>query len=178
MATVNSVLSEAVRRRRRVKAYRAWRARRTASAEPDRRGRRPTPLRRGTRAIAARALPLLLGAALSACGPGEDDGEAQIARGQQVFVHCVACHHIDSPASKAGPTLQGMFGRPAAAVPGFAYSEALRRSGIVWNDASLAAFLTDPRGTVPDNRMAFAGLRDPNDVDAIIAFLRHATRLP
>ena len=93
-------------------------------------------------------------------------------------MHCVACHHIDSPASKAGPTLQGMFGRPAAAVPGFAYSEALRRSGIVWNDASLAAFLADPRGTVPDNRMAFAGLRDPNDVDAIIAFLRHATRLP
>ena len=131
-----------------------------------------------TRRIAASTWLLLLSVALFACGPGEDSNEALVERGRQVFVLCATCHQVDNPANRAGPTLQGMIGRPAASQPSFAYSEALRRSAIVWDEGTLAAFLADPRGVVPGNRMAFAGLRDPDDIEAVIAYLRHATAAP
>lgn len=127
------------------------------------------------RRIAAFVRPLLLCGALFACGPGEDSDEALVARGGEVFVLCANCHQVDNPGNRAGPTLQGLMGRPAASLQNFTYSEALRRSAIVWDETTLAAFLADPRGVVPGNRMAFAGLRNPDDIEAVIAFLRDAT---
>ncbi len=68
-------------------------------------------------------------------------------------------------------TLYGINGRPAAAIDGFFYSEAMRESGIVWNEEKLRVFLTDPELLVPDNRMVFFGLNNEQDLEDLIAFL-------
>ncbi len=114
-------------------------------------------------------LALLL--AIAGCGPGTPS-DPLAARGQEVFARCVACHAADRPLTKVGPHLVGVFGRTAGSLDGFPYSDALMASGLVWDDATLAAFLHNPRELVPGNRMAFVGLRDDADIDAVIAYLR------
>jgi cytochrome c len=85
--------------------------------------------------------------------------------GKEMFEkRCTGCHALDN--EKTGPRLRGVFGRPAASVPTFPYSESLRKSGVTWDSASLDKWLTDPDGFVPDNDMAF---RVPNkDERAVI----------
>jgi cytochrome c len=82
---------------------------------------------------------------------------------------CTGCHALDN--EKTGPRLRGVFGRPAASVPTFPYSESLRKSGVTWDSISLDKWLTDPDGFVPDNDMAF---RVPNKEEraAIIGYLK------
>jgi cytochrome c len=75
-----------------------------------------------------------------------------------------------------GPNLHGLFGRRAGTLPGFAFSPALRHSGLVWDAATLDAFLADPKRAVPANRMAFPGVRRAEDRRALIDFLKQATR--
>ena len=108
--------------------------------------------------------------AIVGCGPDPLD-DPQAARGEQVFARCVACHAADRPLTKVGPHLVGVFGRTAGSLDGFPYSDALVSSGLVWDDAMLAAFLHNPRQLVPGNRMAFVGLRDDADIQAVIAYL-------
>ena len=128
--------------------------------------RRPTGHRRH-RVTAA----LLVSLAIAGCGPDVLD-DPQAARGQELFARCSACHAADRPLTKVGPHLVGVFGRTAGSLDGFPYSEALMDSGLVWDDATLAAFLHNPRELVPGNRMAFVGMRDDADVAAVIAYLR------
>jgi cytochrome c2 len=92
--------------------------------------------------------------------------------GDKVFKKCKACHQVGENAkNRVGPVLNGIVGQPAAAVEGFNYSDALTESGLVWDEATLAAYLTDPKATVPGNKMSFAGLRKDEDVVNVIAFL-------
>jgi cytochrome c len=102
--------------------------------------------------------------------PPPGDGEDQT--GARVFLRCRACHVADAPTNRVGPHLVGIFGRRAGTVEGFRYSDALAESGIVWDDDSLSAFLADPRGFVPGNRMAFAGLRVEQEILDLLAYLR------
>ena len=60
-------------------------------------------------------------------------------------------------------------------MPGFAYSEAMRRSGLIWNRATLDRFLGDPLGTVPGTFMTYAGIPDPEERHTLIEWLREAT---
>ncbi|BBK45114.1 hypothetical protein STVA_51340 [Allostella vacuolata] len=76
----------------------------------------------------------------------------------------------------AGPSLHGLLGRPAGTLAGFAFSPALRHSGIVWDEAVLDRFLADPRRAVPGNRMAFPGVRRAEDRRALIDFLKQSTK--
>jgi cytochrome c len=69
-----------------------------------------------------------------------------------------------------------MFGRRAGAVADFAYSRALRESGLVWTPLSLEAWLTDPTGFVAGTTMAFAGYRSPEDRRDLIAYLLRVTQ--
>jgi cytochrome c len=82
---------------------------------------------------------------------------------------CTGCHALDN--EKTGPRLRGVFGRPAASVPTFPYSESLRKAGVTWDSSSLDKWLTDPDGFVPDNDMAF---RVPNKEERsiIIGYLK------
>jgi cytochrome c len=92
-------------------------------------------------------------------------------RGAVIFERCTACHRLDGR-NRVGPTLHAVVGRNAGSVPGFRYSDALKSSGIVWTEESLAAFLENPRARVPETRMTFPGLPSPVDRQDVIAFLK------
>lgn len=81
---------------------------------------------------------------------------------------CAACH--TEAADAPGPSLRGIVGRPAASLPDFRYSGPLRRSGIVWDEAKLKAFVTDPQALVPGTRMPYAGAT-PEEAARIVAAL-------
>lgn len=119
------------------------------------------------------AMPLLAAPA-RAQAPAADPA----ARGRVLFLQCRACHGLAAgEPHKVGPTLHGIMGAKAATRPGFAnYSAALKASGLTWTDAELDRFLTAPGRAVPGTTMAFAGLSRPADREAVIAYLRSATR--
>ncbi len=98
-----------------------------------------------------------------------------VARGEQVFRVCAACHALVEGQNRVGPSLYGLFGRTAGTVEGFRYSPANANSGVVWSAETLEPYLENPRTFMPGNRMAFAGVRNPQDRADLIAFLREAT---
>jgi len=140
----------------------------------------------------ATGLATLLGVVLAACVPGGCDQRAAgirarlspaerqlFDRGARVAGECWSCHELAGPAHKIGPSLLGVFGRPAGSAEGFGgYSQAMRESGIVWSRRSLARFLSDPQGTVPGTTMLARPVRDPQAVAALLFYLREMTRPP
>ncbi len=79
---------------------------------------------------------------------------AETSPGKQMFEkRCTGCHALDN--EKTGPRLRGVYGRPAGSIASFPYSEALRKSGVTWDNSSLDKWLTDPDAFIPDNDMAF-----------------------
>jgi cytochrome c len=102
---------------------------------------------------------------------------ADLARGELLGLACAACHKFGAnEGTLIGPNLHGVFGRRAAAVPGFDYSPALEQSGLVWTPVSLAAWLGDPAGFVAGTTMAFSGYRSADDRRDLIAYLLRATQ--
>ena len=94
--------------------------------------------------------------------------------GAKVFKKCMACHAMDDK-NKIGPSLKGIVGRKAATVEGFKYSDAMlakAAEGVVWDEATLAAYLPDPKAFVPGTKMVFPGLKKPEEVTDLIAFLK------
>ena len=100
---------------------------------------------------------------------------ALLADGEKVFKKCKACHQVgDGAEHKTGPHLNGVMGRAAAGAEGFKYSKAfdtLAENGVVWNAETLAAFLEDPKGYAKGTRMSFRGLKKPEDLAALTAYL-------
>ena len=98
--------------------------------------------------------------------------------GARLFRKCSACHElIEGQGGKAGPTLYGLFGRKAGAVPGYAYSSALKRSGLVWSDATIdRLFALGPNEVVPGSKMPLQRMPDAKDRADLIEFLARATR--
>lgn len=98
---------------------------------------------------------------------------ADIAAGKRAFAPCSACHQIGGRAGAPfGPQLTGIVGRPAAATRDFAYSPAMKASGLVWTEQNLAAFIRDPKKVVPGTSMRFWGLNDDKQIANLIAYLR------
>lgn len=92
--------------------------------------------------------------------------------GQDVFKKCSSCHTVEpGGATKTGPNIHAVVGRAKASVAGFGYSDDLKSKGGTWSAADLAAFLHDPKGYAKGTKMAFAGIKDPNDLANLIAFL-------
>jgi cytochrome c len=96
-----------------------------------------------------------------------------------VFQRCYACHSVDpnETAQLQGPSLFGIMGRPAAGVPGFEYSDAMKAkgaAGLVWNADALDRFVADPDAFVPGTAMGLPPLRDAQERADLIAYL--ATR--
>ncbi len=105
--------------------------------------------------------------------PAHAEGDA--AAGQKVFNQCKACHDIEKGVNKVGPTLKGVVGRKAASVPDYKYSAAMIKKGeegVVWDEATLTAYLPNPKAYVPGTKMAFGGLKKPEDVTNLIAYLK------
>jgi cytochrome c len=100
--------------------------------------------------------------------------ESALARGQSIYGRCLACHALDR--DRVGPRHCGLFGRRAGTVPGFQYSDAMRRSGIVWSDETLDRFLADPLKAVPGTTMGYAGIKDAGERRDLIAWLKEANK--
>ncbi|MAU41761.1 MAG: cytochrome c family protein [Kordiimonas sp.] len=120
-----------------------------------------------------KAIQLAAAAFLTITAISTAHADGDVAAGQKVYKKCRACHTVDEGGkNKAGPNLHGIFGRPAATVEGFRYSKAMIASGLVWDEATLDAYLLKPRAAVPGTKMSFAGLKKPKDRADIIAYLK------
>lgn len=93
--------------------------------------------------------------------------------GRALFLRCAACHAVTAAEQqKIGPHLQQVVGREAGSIPGFAFSDAMKASDIVWDSAKLDQFLTRPAGLVPGTSMAFGGIDSADQRAALIAYLQ------
>src|SRR5258708_16853274 len=98
-------------------------------------------------------------------------------RGQRDFRACAPCHLLESDRNMTGPSLANLWGRKAGSLPSFErYSDALKSSGIIWDDRSLDGWLTDPQAMVPENEMPFEGIKDVAVRADLLAFLKDATK--
>jgi cytochrome c2 len=112
---------------------------------------------------------LALFAAAAACGGPQ---EPPTPEGQKLFRNCQTCHSLQPGENRVGPSLAGVVGRAAGSAPGFNYSAAMKKSGLVWDEATLDRYLTNPHQVVPGTRMAFAGLPDEGQRKALIDYLK------
>ena len=97
---------------------------------------------------------------------------ADVDAGKKVFRKCKACHTLkDGGKSAIGPNLYGVVGRNAATVDGFKYSKAMKESGLVWDEATLTGYLTKPKEFLPGNKMPFPGLKKPEQIENVIAYI-------
>lgn len=87
------------------------------------------------------------------------------------FAQCAACHSTERGKTLFGPSLAGVAGRRAGSLPGYAYSQALKSSGLTWNAATLDRWLASPQRTVPGTRMPFSGISDINTRKAVVEYL-------
>ncbi len=100
--------------------------------------------------------------------------EAQdAAAGEKVFVQCRACHQIGETAKNGvGPELNGLIGRHSGSVAGYSYSPANKNSGLTWDEATFRDYIKDPRAKVPGTKMVFAGVKDEQRVNDLVAYLK------
>ena len=100
------------------------------------------------------------------------------ARGERLFnQQCKACHTLDKDGARTvGPNLHGLVGRKAGSTEGFSSSDAMKASGIVWDDKTLVEYLKDPKGRVPGTKMVYVGLKQEAQQADMIAFLKKATQ--
>jgi len=115
---------------------------------------------------------LLLGAIIVAASAGVAAAQSA-ADGEREFAVCRACHQVgDTAENMLGPQLNGLDGRKAGSIADYPYSEAMKNSGITWNDASFKQYIADPQAMVKGTKMPFAGLKDEKKVADLWAFLR------
>jgi cytochrome c len=128
------------------------------------------------------ALPRLLVSAAILAGYGyaaASDAQSQKKGppqdGLKAYQACAACHSLEPGRNLTGPSLANLFGRKAGTIAGFQrYSDALKRSGVVWNEQTLDAWLRDPAKFIPGNDMAFPGIQSDTVRRDLIAFLKSA----
>lgn len=95
------------------------------------------------------------------------------AAGEKVFGQCRACHQVGETAkNQVGPKLNGLFGRTAGSVEGYAYSPANKASGLVWDDAAFMDYIRDPRAKIPGTKMIFPGVKNEQQAADLMAFLK------
>lgn len=96
--------------------------------------------------------------------------------GAQIYQRCLACHSLEH--NRSGPRHCGLFGRAAASLPDFDYSRAMKATGFTWDKATLDRFLENPLKAVPGTKMAYAGVKNPQERADLIAYLKKATLDP
>ena len=127
-----------------------------------------------------RLMVMAVCAAVSIGGPSHAEEEASAigdaTRGETVFRKCSGCHQVGPNAeNRAGPHLNGIFGRRAGSVEGFPYSPSMQRAsndGLTWDLERLDAYIENPRALVSGTRMSFRGLKEPQDRNDVLAYLR------
>ena len=121
-------------------------------------------------------LVALLAVALLLIFPGANAWSADAGSGKALFAQCKRCHQVGSGAAhRIGPHLNDVFGRAAGSLENFRYSQAMTEAGdggLVWSEATLDQFLTDPHAFVPGSRMNFDGMEGADDRAALVAWLQ------
>ena len=109
--------------------------------------------------------------AIAGSASAQDAGDAEA--GEKVFRKCKACHVVEEEKNRVGPHLNGVMDRDVASVADYSYSDAMTAwaEDKIWDTATLTTFLEDPRGVVDGTKMAFAGLKKPEDIANVIAYL-------
>lgn len=93
--------------------------------------------------------------------------------GEKVFVQCRACHQVGETAKNSvGPVLNGLFGRTAGTIDGYNYSDANKKSGIVWDEKVFAEYIQNPKEKIPGTKMVYAGLKGEQRINDLTAFLK------
>lgn len=99
-----------------------------------------------------------------------------VERGAQAARSCMACHSFAPGQHMSGPSLAGVWGRKAGTAAGFGrYSDALKRSGKVWDEQALDAWLKNPSASIPGNAMVFDGIADARTRADLLAYLQAAS---
>ena len=94
------------------------------------------------------------------------------AAGEASFKKCLPCHSIGEGAkNKVGPELNGLDGRKSGTVEGYSYSDANKNSGVTWNKEQFLAYIKDPKAKIPGTKMAFAGIKNEAEANALWAYL-------
>jgi cytochrome c len=124
--------------------------------------------------VMRKILLLAFGAALVLSAPSAI--AAEDAAGKKVFKKCKACHSVKAGKRKAGPSLFGIVGRQAGTEKGFKFSKAMRKSDVIWDEASLDAFLKKPRKFMKGTRMSFRGLKKQADRENVITYLKQFSK--
>ncbi len=93
-------------------------------------------------------------------------------RGKREFLRCVSCHSAEPNVHKTGPSLAAIWGRKAGTIQAFVrYSEALKQSQVIWDRDTLDAWLRDPQGLIPGNRMTMRGIENAGTRQDVVAYL-------
>jgi cytochrome c len=96
-----------------------------------------------------------------------------VTAGSKVFNQCAICHAVGVGAqNKIGPELNGLDGRHSGTVANYAYSSANKNSGVVWNETTFKKYIANPRAMIPGTKMPFAGLKDPQQINDLWAYLK------
>ena len=131
------------------------------------------------------ATAAVLAAGLAACGAPKDDtavaptdqptASASVAAADArpaSFAQCAACHSVEKGKHGIGPSLAGIYGTKAGDIAGYEFSDALKGSGLTWDDATLDKWLAGPMKLVPGTKMTFAGMTDEAKRKELIAYLK------
>jgi cytochrome c len=96
-----------------------------------------------------------------------------VAKGESVFHQCMVCHAIGTDAqNKIGPELNGLDGRHSGAVVNYTYSDANKNSGIIWDETTFKEYIVNPQAKIPGTKMPFAGIKDPQQVNDLWAYIK------
>jgi cytochrome c len=107
--------------------------------------------------------------------------EGNVDAGKKVFAKCGVCHGIGDTMKPIGPNLNNVIGRTAGTLPEFVakkgagYSKAMVAAGaggLVWDEAQIAEYITDPKKKVPGNKMVFPGLKSEQDRLDVVAYVK------
>ena len=139
-----------------------------------------------SRAVAVASVVLASGLVLGLAGCGDPDRailerlaepeRERFLRGRRVATPCWTCHDLAGRVKKIGPSLLGVYGRASGQAPDYNASPAMRAASVVWDDRTLAAYLSNPAGFVPGNRMVAEPIRNAGALSDLLFYLRHVTR--
>ncbi len=99
--------------------------------------------------------------------------------GEQLFMACASCHSLQAGAAhRVGPNLHGLAGQRAGSRPGFTYSNALKRSGIVWDEGSLLAFILESGRLVPGTWMVYHNVLTAEESQRLARYVIDSSAAP
>ena len=122
--------------------------------------------------MAHRTLAFVAALGLIAATAAAPAQAADVEAGGKVFKKCKACHTLDEGGkNKIGPNLFGIIGKQAGTMEGFKYSKAFKTSDFTWSEEELGKYLTNPKKYLKGNKMAFPGLKKPEDIENVLAYI-------